>query len=169
MDKLSFIDLFSPLPGLKINNGEKYYTYFGLIVSFFTILSILGTVFYYFIYSISFSSYQILERIDNDLEPRNEIFKNKISFTLVDPLGKIFPDQDRLFEIDAKFWQMDKDTGKGQIPKVSNVPMTNCSIYENGAFEKDFRLLTLNYPTAKCLDFSDFRKDLFGKYGSLKG
>jgi hypothetical protein len=53
--------------------------------------------------------------------------------------------------------------------EFKNVPVKNCSIYQNGAFKQEFVGLEKRYPTSKCLDFGNLDKKLYGKYGSLKG
>ncbi len=167
MKYLSFIDHFSQNPSLKINNSDKYYTIFGLIISFITILSIFSTGVYYIFYCFSRSDYQILERMDHNLIPSHKIFENKISITLTNPTASQFEDAERLYSIDAKFWEINPN--EKIIYNITDIPLVNCSIYQNGPFENDFEKLSNTWNTAKCLDFSNLKKNLYGKYASLSG
>ena len=169
MKNLHFIDLFSQTPGLKINKYQKYYTIFGMIISLITILSIFAVAIYYTVNIFSRINYQILERIDNKLVPSTKIFENKISFTLIDPNGFQFKEPERLFSIDAKFWEMNPNDDNGQLPYIYNIPATNCTIYQNEPFREDFDTLMNFYKTSKCLDFKSLKKELYGKYASLTG
>ena len=169
MKNLHFLDLFSQTPGLKINKYQKYYTIFGMIISLITILSIFAVAIYYTVNIFSRINYQILERIDNKLVPSTKIFENKISFTLIDPNGFQFKEPERLFSIDVKFWDITPRNFNGNISEFKNIPVTNCTIYQNEPFEANFNNLMNFYKTPKCLDFKSLEKNLYGKYGSLTG
>ena len=169
MKNFSFLDLLSKNPGLKINNSDRYYTIFGMIISLITILSIFTVAIYYIVTSFSRINYQILERIDNKLVPSTKIFENKISFTLIDPNGFQFKEPERLFSIDVKFWDITPRNFNGNISEFKNIPVTNCTIYQNEPFEANFNNLMNFYKTPKCLDFKSLEKNLYGKYGSLTG
>lgn len=168
MDKLNFIDIFSQTPLLRIKNSTHFFTLFSLLVSLTTILSIF-TITIYFIHScFSRTNYQILERMEYKNIPQHKIFENKIGLTIIDPLGKEFKDHERLFSIDAKMWNMSPKK-ENNTPVIDNIPAVNCSIYVNEPFEKDYTDLNQNFPTSKCLDFSNLKKNLYGKYASLFG
>jgi hypothetical protein len=169
MKNLHFIDFFSQTPRLKINNSDRYSTIFGMIISLITILSIFTVAIYYIVTSFSRINYQILERMDNKLVPNTKIFENKISFILADPFGKEFKEPERLFSIDAKFWEITPRNFNGNISEFKNIPVTNCTIYQNEPFEANFNNLMNFYKTPKCLDFKSLEKNLYGKYGSLTG
>ena len=173
MNKLSFLDLFNHTPSLKINKSNSYHTIFGLIISIITLICITANFIYFTYTSFSRTNYQILERLDNNLIPTMELNKNKISFILLNALGKELSEPDRLFSIDAKFWENVVLSKNGSIneniTQIKNIPVKNCSIYQNGAFENDFVNLEKTYPSSKCLDFGNLDKNLYGKYGSLKG
>ena len=169
MRNLSFLDQFSTTPGVKINGQKKYFTNFGLIISFITIVTIFALSIYYSFICLTRKYYKILERMDNNIIPNSKIFENKISFTLIDPFGNEYEDPDRLFEIDAKFWDFNKVIGKKIIPSISDIPITNCTIHENPPFEINFQRLNKLYPSSKCLDFSKLKTNLYGKYGSITG
>ena len=172
MRNLSFLDQFSTTPGLKINGQKKYYTNFGLIISFITIVTIFALSIYYSFICLTRKYYKILERMDNNIIPNSKIFENKISFTIIDPVGNEYEDPDRLFTIDAKFWELNPSSKEDNIvnpPIISEIPLTNCTIYENPPFEIDFQRLNKLYPTSKCLDFSKLKTNLYGKYASLRG
>jgi len=169
MKNLHFIDLFSQTPGLKINNSEKYHTVFSMIISLISILTIFTVAIYYIVTSFSRINYQILERMDNKLVPNTKIFENKISFTIMDPNGKEFKEPERLFSIDAKFWDITPQDENGNLFEIKNIPATNCTIYQNEPFEADFDNLMKFWPTSKCLDFKSLKKKLYGKFANLKG
>jgi hypothetical protein len=173
MNKLSFLDLFNKTPSLKINKSNSYHTIFGMTISIITLICITANFIYFTLTSFSRTNYQILERIDNKIIPTMELNKNKISFTLLNALGKEFSEPDRLFSIDAKFWEIIPQSKNGSFNEINteikNIPVKNCSIYKNGDFGNDFVNQEKRYPTSKCLDFSNFDKKLYGKYGSLKG
>jgi len=171
MKCLSYIDFFSRTPCLKINNSDKYHTIFGLIISILTIFSISSIVIYFIFTCFSRISYQILERMDHTLIPSTKIFKNKISFTITDPLGYQFKEPDRLFSIEAKFGEVNPTARSinKNIVNFTDIPLTNCSIYQNEPFKERFDNLTNVFNTSKCLDFSNLKTNLYGQYGSMSG
>ena len=172
MRNLSFLDQFSQTPGLKIKGEKKYFTNFGLIISFITIVAMLALSIYFTFICFNRKNYKILERMDNNIIPNSKIFENKISFTIIDPVGNEYEDPDRLFTIDAKFWELNPSKEDDNIinpPIISEIPLTNCTIYENPPFEIDFQRLNKLYPSSKCLDFSKLKINLYGEYAGLTG
>jgi hypothetical protein len=169
MNKLYFLDILTTNPSLKINNSNSFHTIFGMLISIITILSITANFIYFTHTSFLRTNYQILERVENNLIPSLNLKENKISFTLLDALGTEFKESDRLFSLDAKFWEMNYYGEKGNSVDIKPIPLTNCTIYQNGSFKEDFVNLEKLYPTSKCLDFNNLDKNLFGKYASLKG
>jgi hypothetical protein len=158
MDTLSILDFFSQTPNLKINKSDKYYTTFGLIISLISIMFITVFGFYFSFICFYKINYQILERMDNNLIPSFKIFENDIKITLNDPLGNEFEEIDRLYNIEAKFWEINP-TAK-TLYRIINIPIINQTLRKNE---------TLYRPTTKTFDFKNFDKILYGKYGSLKG
>ena len=61
MKNLSFLDLFSQTPNLKINKKDKYFTIFSMIISLCTILSIFGIIVYYINTCVSRTKYQVFD------------------------------------------------------------------------------------------------------------
>jgi len=171
MKCLSFIDLFSRAPFLRINNSDKYHTIFGLIISILTILGILSIVIYFIYASFARISYQILERMDQNIIPNTKIFENKISFILTNRLGNQFEEPDRLFSIEAKFWEI-YPTAKiknDNLINITDIPLKNCSIYQNEPFKERFDNVLNFWDSAKCLDFTNLKKNLYGQFGNLSG
>ena len=169
MKVLSFLDIFSQTPGLKINKSEKYFTIFGLIISLITVMCIVATFIYYTYLCISRKNYKILERFDNNLIPSFNISENKIGLIVMDLNGKDFKDADKLYSIEAEFREIDASIEKENIIQLQNIPVTNCSIYINEPFKSEAIRLMQRWPFSKCLDFRSLKKDLYGKYGSLTG
>ena len=165
MQVLSFLDLFSQTPVLKINHGEKFTSIFGITISLLSILGILATTFYYFIQCFSRTNYKIMERTDKTITPSVKIFENKFGFYPTNAWGMPFPEHERLFSIEAKFWEM--NLSKEKRIQIHNITITNCSNYSDEPSLKTF--LTNLHPSFKCLDFKDMKTDLYGKYGSVKG
>ena len=166
---MSFFDIFSPTPGLKINKEDKLTTIFGIIVSLMTILFISIITIYYSLTCFSRKNFKILERMDNKIVPTTKISENKISFIILDSDGKQFLDQERLFTIEANFWEIFPLREIEDRTVKQKIPVTNCSIYFNEPFEDDYRKALIPFPTTQCLDFKDLKKELYGTYGSIKG
>ena len=168
MNFLSILDLLSKSPSLKINNNNKFHTTFGLILSLITISTILSYAIYYMYGLIAKKKYQILERVDNTIIPNFEIFDNKIAFTITNSQGIEYKNPERLFEINAELIHYQFQPDKA-FSNFTNIPLRNCSIYNQPPFQKNFEDLSKVWPTSKCLDFFDIRKDYLETEKNLKG
>ena len=86
----------------------------------------------------------------------------------MDPYGKEFKNPEKLFSIQSLLWDIQPNEN-GTLPTVLPIPVTNCTIYDNEPFIEDFDRLLRQYPTSKCIDFKNSKKNLYGKYASLLG
>ena len=168
MDILSLFDFFSQAPSLKINKSDKYYTIFGLIISFISIIFILGMGFYFSLICLQKKNFQILERNDYNLNPSFKLFDIKLMLLIVDPYGKEFEESDRLYSIDAKLWDINPSAeNKSDSFNLTDIPLINRKLIKNEQFEDELKKVTYN--TSKVFNNTNLDKILYGKYGNIKG
>lgn len=168
MKAISFLDLLSHTPNLRINNSEKYYTFFGLLISLLTIIFGILIVAFYFINCISRKNFKILEKFDRNSIPTFDISKNLITLIPMDVYGREIEDTDRLITFEGQYRQINPRSDKGDRVINENIPITNCSIYLDSYFKKDVAIAMKNWKYIKCLDLRNLKKKLSGKYGGLK-
>lgn len=168
MNCISLIDFLSKTPSLKINNSNKFHTTIGIIISLVTIILIASYSIYFMYNLIARKNYQILERYDNQIIPDFKIFDNKIAFTITDSLGKEYENPERLFDIEAQLrdyhYQPDRE-----FSNFTKVSLGDCRMYNKPPFEKNFENLSNVWPTSKCINFYDVKKEYIEKNKDLKG
>jgi len=163
---LKFFNLFSQTPQLKISGENRPFSIFGGIVGFFSISFLIAGI--TFILYEFFSRFQYtIESYTDNLEIPNIDLKNfKLGFSLYDLMGKKYPDQERLYKISARHWDIyipKFGSNKTDSVKVTNIPMIKCNEYKNDSlFYEDFNI----YSHVSCLDFSNLNKNLSGIYGN---
>jgi hypothetical protein len=174
---LSFFNLFSQKPSFRINGEKRPNTVFGIIIGIITIPILFVGVVYILYDFFSHSNYTINSYIDTSSSPNIDLNDFKLGFLLVNPEGKPFPDHDRIYKINALYWdiyipkfnEIETDINKIKNTTTNIIPSIRCDKYKNNTLHKQsFDLYSKkNNHIPICLDIPNLNKNLTGVYGNL--
>lgn len=111
---LKYFDIFSQKPSLNIKGSKRAHTKFGSCISLITVcILITGIVFILNDYFQGLS-YNVNSFVNNSLNPSISLKRLKLGFLIIDFYGKEFSDMERIFSLNAKFWDI-------KMPDYSNL------------------------------------------------
>ena len=168
---LSFFNLFSQLPSLRINGKIRPTSIFGSIIGFFAIMILLAGLTFILHNFFSRLSYTINSFTDNLAKPEINLKNFNLGFQVIDAYGTPFPDHDRLFQISALYWDVYlPKIGENKTQKIefTNIPTIKCDQYKNDNLHKEiYDTYSKMYKNMICIDIPSLNQSLKGVYGNL--
>ena len=162
-----FFNLFSQSPSLRISGDFKPPSIFGSIVGLFTVAITLVAIFFILYDYFSRLNFNVNSYTDNLIRPEIDLNEFKLGLLITDLLGRPFPDQDRIYNISAKHWDIYLSKfgeNKTQSVQIESIPSMKCNGYKNGSLLREgFEYLGEMY-NMSCFDFRN--RKLSGIYGN---
>ena len=170
MSVFKFFDLFSQTPSIKVKGKKRLATIFGSLIGLISIIFLIAGIFFILNDYFSRLTITVNSYIDNSVKPDIDLKKFKLSFLITDLMGKEFPDQERLFTITAKHWDIFIPVLGGNSTEsivVEDIPKIKCNEYKNNKLlNKEIEMYTKKMnPT--CFDFEDLNKNLSGVHANF--
>ena len=166
---LSFLDIYSISPNVKINGKNDYSYILSMMLSFLCILSSLIISIYFVIYFWQKRSVSIVYNVDSLEYPVSNLTEYPITLHLMDNFGNSIPEQDKHFYFTARYWKykvvLDENNNPKIVSNITDIKLNKCDI--NRDFGKHKKLfedtpdLSLKY----CLPPNSFNLTLHGHYG----
>lgn len=173
MKYLRFLDIVSVSPRLKIRGEGKYITKLGICFGFLTIISILTLSIILFSEVVNHEKINILYNIYTNSDPTIDFRKSQIVLLITDAFGNEFENDDRLFDITAKFWNITfpiiNDTMMPAKANILDVPMRRCKNKTFEYFNSYYQSMNSAYNSLLCPEFGDKNISLVRKYGNKFG
>ena len=167
-----FFDRFSQTPTLRVNGKVRPTTIFGSFIGFFTISVLIAVISIILHDYLSRLTYNVNSYVDNSARPDIDLKKFKLGFFISDQLGRKYLDQERLFTISAKLWEVYIPIfgyNVSEVVEFKNIPRIKCNEYKNNTlFYENFELAS-KVIDATCLDFTNLNKNLYGTHGNFGG
>jgi hypothetical protein len=161
-----FFNLFSQSPSLRINGDFKPSSIFGSIIGFITIIITIVAIFFILFDYFSRLNFNVSSYTDNLARPEINLNEFKLGLLLSDLLGQPIPDQDRLYSISAKHWNIHLpkvEQNKTSSVKIEPIPSINCDYDTSHISKERFNFLEKSYKMS-CFDFRN--RTLSGVYGN---
>ncbi len=177
----NIFDILSVTPEIKVNGNSRFVTKFGILTSFLCIFVIIIFIFFTFIDVLSRSKFSVVYNLDNREIPILSFYQSQIAILLTDPFGKEIEEFDRYFTFAAKYAKINiptnytSETSEEYINnmkptgEILDIPIKSCKNMVFNKFSNFFMTFANSYKSGLCADLSNFKENLFGKYGSLKG
>jgi hypothetical protein len=164
-------DLFSQTPSLKINGKKMPSTLFGSCIGLISISFLLSTIIYVIYSYLKRLSLTIDSFIEVDYHEEINLKEMNIGFLITDFLGREFPDQDRMFTIQAKFWEIYvppelNNITKSADVKIENIDIIKCTQLKQHQYERNFKTYSQNYKNIVCLDLANLNRTISGIFGN---
>ena len=163
------LDLFSQTPSLKISGRSIASTNFGSFVGLTTIFCLITGIVFILNDYFQHSSYKVNSFVDNSARPNIDLKNVKLGFQITNYLGKRFPDRERLFSFQAKYWDIHIPVDETYNTKVSHekINMIKCNEYKS--YHKDMEKYEKISRKLLCLDLENLNRNLTGVYGNIGG
>lgn len=166
MKFLNIFDLYSQRPVMRIDGKEKISTVFGSIIGFLSVcITLIGLLYYCYDYFAGLS-FSVNFYIDSREKPSIKLNDLKIAVFVTDLYALEYEEQDRLFSVSLKYWNiLIPGPGDDRMQRLNftYVPMINCWDYKNDSlFKNETDYLGYKYKNARCFDFSELKNELFG-------
>lgn len=169
---LSDLDFYSSDAKLRIQNGRlNFKTWFGGLLSFFTLLLIIS--------SISFFLNRFFSRKE-EIVVSNDVFTNEVQIEnfsnypfmirISDSNGIVRTNPSRIWKFVLSYWWTERnltDPSQNQVQKLEFIDMVKCDIKEKNHFNPEFVELFQNQTDIDTFMCPDYKKNysLFGIYG----
>ena len=175
MECISSFDILSLTPKIKVKSKNRFTTNIGIFLGF-CILVFLGIVsIISFTDVLNRTNINILYNLDSRSETLIDFTDNQIILIISDAMGKEFENSEKLFNIQAKFWNVTFPRLNGTLQtqpfgQISNITVKKCSELKPYKQFKEYYDNKINlFKTSLCADFDSLNLTLFGKYGDLNG
>ena len=165
---LKFFNFFSQSPALRINGDRRPASIFGSIIGIFTIVGLISAIIYILFNFFSRLDFTINSYTDNSAKPNIDLKNFKLSFFITDIYGNEFQDHEKIFEISAKFWEVNPFPADNDTQKIDfkNIPKIKCDrTFLPNQDEKIY--YKSPYKNVTCFDLSKLNKNLTGPMGNL--
>jgi hypothetical protein len=168
---LSFLDIYSISPNMKINGKNSYNYMLSLTLSIFCIISSLIISIYFVIFFWQKRSVSIVYNVDSLEYPVNNITEFPITLYIYDSFGNPIPEQDKYFYFTARHWNYkvirDEKNNPKIVTNVTDIKMKRCDIDTDFGNYKQYFLNTPDLNYKYCVPPNSLNMTLYGFLGDV--
>lgn len=172
VNKIIELDFYSNEVQLKIQNGKQNFkTWFGGIISFFTLLLIIASIIFFLNNFFSRKEATIITNNMFTTDVKIENFsKYPFMIRVSDSNGVVKENPSRVWKFILSYWWTEKnltDPSKDQVQNLEFIDMIKCDINNERHFSSEFKDLFKNQTDLDSFMCPDYKKNysLIGVYG----